>query len=90
MSVKIIDPKDIQDSSPEEMDNRSYLADVSPASAVRNWVPKTMQTQVWQTLATGSDLINRSYLAELRNYTVLPSESEVALNIAGDVKIFRV
>lgn len=44
------------------------------------------------TLSTAHALVNKSYLAELKHYDVLPVENQqsVPLNRGGDVRIFRV
>jgi hypothetical protein len=51
---------------------------------------KAMQLQAVHALEAGSALINRSYLAALENYAVLPFEQKtVAFNSAVDARIFR-
>ncbi|GHT80783.1 ATP-binding protein [Betaproteobacteria bacterium] len=64
---------------------------VSTTSVIPNMPSNTMQTQALQALAASSALINRSYLAELETYAVQPFEPKtVALNNAGDIRIYRV
>lgn len=50
------------------------------------------QQEALTTLSTAHALVNKSYLAELKHYDVLPVENQqsVPLNRGGDVRIFRV
>lgn len=50
------------------------------------------QHEALTTLSTAHALVNKSYLAELKHYDVLPVENQqsVPLNRGGDVRIFRV
>lgn len=50
------------------------------------------QQEALTTLSTAHALVNKSYLAELKDYDVLPVENQqsVPLNRGGDVRIFRV
>lgn len=50
------------------------------------------QQEALTTLSTAHALVNKSYLAELKYYDVLPVENQqsVPLNRGGDVRIFRV
>ncbi|GHX71477.1 type VI secretion protein [Vibrio cholerae] len=50
------------------------------------------QQEALTTLSTAHALVNKSYLAELKHYNVLPVENQqgVPLNRGGDVRIFRV
>ncbi|MEX9786747.1 ATP-binding protein [Providencia manganoxydans] len=50
------------------------------------------QQEALTTLSTAHALVNKSYLAELKHYAVLPVENQqsVPLNRGGDVRIFRV
>lgn len=50
------------------------------------------QQEALTTLSTAHALVNKSYLAELKHYDVLPVENQqsVSLNRGGDVRIFRV
>lgn len=50
------------------------------------------QQDALTTLSTAHALVNKSYLAELKDYDVLPVENQqsVLLNRGGDVRIFRV
>lgn len=50
------------------------------------------QHEALTTLSTTHALVNKSYLAELKHYDVLPVENQqsVPLNRGGDVRIFRV
>lgn len=50
------------------------------------------QQEALATLSTAHALVNKSYLAELKHYNVLPIENQqsVPLNRGGDVRIFRV
>lgn len=50
------------------------------------------QQKALTTLSTAHALVNKSYLAELKHYDVLPVENQqsVPLNRGGDVRIFRV
>ncbi|TOB50465.1 ATP-binding protein, partial [Vibrio parahaemolyticus] len=50
------------------------------------------QQEALTTLSTAHTLVNKSYLAELKHYDVLPVENQqsVPLNRGGDVRIFRV
>lgn len=50
------------------------------------------QQEALKTLSTAHVLVNKSYLAELKHYGVLPVENQqsVLLNRGGDVRIFRV
>lgn len=51
-----------------------------------------VQQEALATLSTAHALVNKSYLAELKHYNVLPIENQqsVPLNRGGDVRIFRV
>ncbi|MEZ7206284.1 ATP-binding protein [Pseudoalteromonas sp. DY56-GL79] len=50
------------------------------------------QQEALTTLSTAHALVNKSYLAELKHYNVLPVENQqsLPLNRGGDVRIFRV
>ncbi|MBW0295853.1 ATP-binding protein [Shewanella xiamenensis] len=50
------------------------------------------QQEALTTLSTAHALVNKSYLAELKHYDVLPvkNQQSVPLNRGGDVRIFRV
>ncbi|BDU42207.1 hypothetical protein [Vibrio nigripulchritudo] len=50
------------------------------------------QQEALTTLSTAHALVNKSYLAELKDYDVLPVENQQSapLNRGGDVRIFRV
>lgn len=68
-------------------------------SPLNNYDRSTLQTELLpaqqdalNTLSTAHALINKSYLAELKNFDVLPVNSQyiVPLNRGGDVRVFRV
>lgn len=67
--------------STTEMEELSSLTGLLPA-----------QQEALTTLSTAHALVNKSYLAELKHYDVLPVENQqsVPLNRGGDVRIFRV
>ena len=69
------------DLSTTEMEELSSLTGLLPA-----------QQEALTTLSTANALVNKSYLAELKHYDVLPVENQqsVPLNRGGDVRIFRV
>ncbi|MGI2145917.1 helicase HerA domain-containing protein [Shewanella frigidimarina] len=71
------------------MSNPTYK--VSDLTALQR-IQQVQQKDALNTLNTAHDLINKSYLAELKHYEVLPVNNQqlILLNRGGDVRIFRV